>query len=591
MSAPYWNVPVASGSGSFGSVGASPSREPKVENLALPSWAHREAIYWYPEWTMIRDACAGERAVKSKGTLYLPRLEGMSDPGEYASYLDRATFYPFTGKTSAALSGSIFRREHQFENFPQSLTENLRSFSKDNQTFRTFAMYASEEILKMGRVGLFLDMPAVERTQPRPYVTAYTAENIVDWEYGEIDGRNELVRVVLREERRSEAAADAGMIVPQFRQLRLTSLGSDREYVQEIFYDDAPKTDNPLKLTPEFLKQTIRPRRRGAPLDYVPFVMVVDLDRPPMQDIARLNLSHFRSYAHLEHGRLFTGFPVYYVEQPQGGGEGDSEFVIGASTVWITPPGAKPGLLEMNGQGLKFLENALDQKEQQAAALGGRMMGIRTNATTESNNLLKISERNEQCVLLKVTLALDDAFTRILRWWAYLYDIAEATADKIAVEFSKDFLFDNGGAREFRAIQAMYKDGVIPIEVVYAYLRKSEVVPDWMSQEDFKKLLDSAASFPNEPNFEARQEGFADAKSRDLGAQNDDTNETNLEIATGIQDGTTERQDSQNEFDAKQNDKKAQQAVKLAKAAPKPVPGAPPAPGAPGQRPPPPKKA
>ena len=56
-----------------------------------------------------RDACAGERAVKSKGTLYLPRLEGMSDPGEYASYLDRATFYPFTGKTSAAyaLAGEL----------------------------------------------------------------------------------------------------------------------------------------------------------------------------------------------------------------------------------------------------------------------------------------------------------------------------------------------------------------------------------------------------------------------------------------------------------------------------------------------------
>lgn len=33
-------------------------------------------------------------------------------------------------------------------------------------------------------------------------------------------------------------------------------------------------------------------------------------------------------------------------------------------------PGQKPGLVELNGQGLKFLVDALDQKEAQASFLG-----------------------------------------------------------------------------------------------------------------------------------------------------------------------------------------------------------------------------
>jgi hypothetical protein len=162
---------------------------------------------------------------------------------------------------------------------------------------------------------------------------------------------------------------------------------------------------------------------------------------------------------------------------------------------------------------LKFLENALDRKEQHAASLGGRMIGIRTSAVSESDNAVRMKELNEHSTLLNVSKALDAGFTHLVQWWARWAGASEDEAKGIDIEFNKDFVFDGIGSREFRAVHAMYKDGILPIEVVYEYLKKALVIPDWMDEKEFKKLLDKMESFPNQPDAEARFEGYPNMQS------------------------------------------------------------------------------
>lgn len=545
----------------------------KIESDALPVWAHPEVKFWYDEWRTIRDMCEGERVVKDEGNRYLPMLEGM-DNDEYQSYVERATFYPFTGRTASALSGSIFRRRETFEGLNEKFEPALETITRNGKPFLMFATYIAEEVIKLGRVGVLLDMPADESTTPRPYLTDYTAENIIDWDEAEIDGRLQLVRVVLREPRTIvNPVTGEKTMTAQYRQLKLTSTGRDREYIQEVFAtDDITKS---ILLTDAFKVSTIFPRVRGRALNYIPFYVFgsfesgLSIDKAPMQDIARLNVSHYRSYAHLEHGRFFTGFPIYYVEAPVGSSESEAEFQVGASRVWTTPAGAKPGILEMNGQGLKFLVDALDIKENQAAALGGRMMGVRTTAVSESDNMLKLSERNEQSVLLKITRSLDVGFTQVMRWWLTFLDITKEEAAKVSVEFNKDFLFDGIGAREFRAIHSMYKDGVLPIEVCFHYMKKAMVVPDWMTLEEFKKLLDKPDSFPNNADVEARREGFADAKSRDQEDLLVLEKELDGENDQAARDDAATEADKQRKADEKAAKEDRKSAEKVAKNTPK----------------------
>lgn len=516
------------------SLGTSPQRPSfRPENVvSLPSWAHDEVRYWWGEWRTIRDTCEGERVVKDAGTTYLPCLEGM-EGDEYEAYKTRAVFYSFTGKTASAMAGAIFRRAEQIEGLSERLEENLSSFSKFGVSFKGVSLETATEVIKMGRYGLLLDLPSVPTPEPRPYVVGYTAENILDWDYTEVKGRMELTRVVLCELEEYRSSPDAAReYKPFYRELILVN----GVYTQRIYRDltGAKEKTFGKKLAPipEFLSETIVPMNRGRTLAYLPFRLFGPtlsdgkVQKPPLNEIARLNISHYISYANLEHGRFFVGFPIYHVSAPPGSGEEEGDdFRIGASRVWVTAPEAKPGIIEMNGQGLKFLSDALDQKEQQAAALGGRIMGIRGQAVSESDNQLKISERNEQSVLLQVTLALDAGMTQVVQWWAQLQDVSKEEAKKILVEFNKDFLFDGVGAREFRAVHAMYKDGVIPIDIVYHYLRKASVIPDWMKLDEFRKLLDKMESFPNNPDIEAQREGFADAKGRDKMALQDDQQE------------------------------------------------------------------
>ena len=532
--------------------------------MSLPAWIHPQVAFWYSTWSLIRDCVAGEKQVKEAGTCYLPKMEGM-ETEDYAAFKARATFYNFTGRTMGALGGSIFRRQPVIEGLPERLAERLEDVTKDGASLITFASYAAEEIFQTNHFGVLVDLPPEATTDPRPFIVGYQAENILDWDVGRHPktGRFRLTRVVLREaEEQRVSSADPRRMFAIYRELILEG----EVYKQRVYR----ATDRDAELKPEDAGDFVVPTRREGPLDYIPFrvfgpfLKVIGCEKPPLEDIARLNISHYRSYAYLEHGRFFAGFPVFYSEEDQGGDQ--DPFRIGSSEVWIVKPGTKPGLLELNGQGLKFLVDALDQKEAQAASLGGRMIGIRGQSVSESDNQLKLAERNEQALLLRIARSLDEGFTQVLRWWAWWSGTSPDEVAAIEITFNKDFLFDQAGAREFRAIHALYKDGVIPIEIVYGYLKKFNVIPDWMSLKEFTDSFSKLSSFPGDPDAKARKLGYPDAKTMwQVKGQEDDR-----ALEEDLLDTQIEADDAQAE-----NARKAAEAA--AKARPNPGEGTPPA--------------
>jgi len=478
-----------------------------------PEFAHPDYAYWAPEWSLLRDTFLGEVEVKRKGVIYLPRLE-TQDTDEYQAYLDRAVFYNMVGRTVSGMIGTLFRRPAKFTGVPQRLEKGLKKIGKSNESLELVVKLVAQEIIHMGRVGVLLDMDA--NGSAPPYLCSYISENIVDWETMDIDGRCVLSKIVLREIKISRASQ--GQSRQYFTTYRICKLVESSEtsngwaYVQEVYENEG--ADASIDAAPS---NVFTPKNRGVPFSYIPFVFFgpytngPDVEKSPVYDIATLNLSHYRSYAHLEHGRFFTGLPIYYVQV--NGASDKSEYHLGPSTVWEVGPNEKPGVIEFNGHGLKFLESALDQKEQQVSSLGGRLLGFRSGSTAESDNVAKTKERNEQSTLLNVSSTLDTGFTQLLQWWLVWQDVPAAEAEKALVESNKDFLFDNISAREFRAIHAMYTDGILPIEVVHDYLRRAEVIPDWLSIEELKKLLTSTNSFPMQPDAEARQRGYPNRQS------------------------------------------------------------------------------
>jgi len=478
---------------------------------ALPDWTHPQVLAQWEDWKLVRDACAGERVVKEATTEYLPKWEGHSMQ-DYLAFLTRACYFNFSDRTRRALVGTIFRRSTSIRDFPEAGQPLLEKFSLDGTTFRKSMASAALELLTTGRYGALVDLPSVESVNPRPFVKFYAAEDILDWDIGVLpDGSTGPTRIVVRE---WAAQSKNYGIKHYYWNLRLLEISGGR-YVQTLF----SAANRNAKLDPGDVVagfERVPLLIRGRPIDYIPFHLfnthkqgnAWDVGQAPILEIARLNMSHYQSSAALEHGLFYTATPIYAVERT---GDGQGSYKLGAGLVWELEKGATAKLLEFNGNGLKFLENALESKVSMAASLGGRLLGVSTRSTSESDNSLKLKDRNEQTMLLDVVEELDDGAKRLMTW---MLDYANLGKPEFEIAHNRDFLFDTIGSREFRVAAQMYKDGALPIEMLHHYLRKGEMIPDHLTVEEFKELLESKESFINAPDVDAKREGYPDAKTK-----------------------------------------------------------------------------
>ena len=508
-----------------------------VQNNIVPTFVHGDYANWRQIWRAIRHAMIGEVEIKRHAALYLPRMESMDD-AQWGAYLERAVFYNMVYRTVTGLTGNIFRRESRLFKAGPRLTKNVKRVSKDGLSLNVFSKVVAQELLSVGRYGVLLDKADSQDPTVQPFFAGYSCENLLDWTETEIEGRNEADYILLREfktDRRFVIAGAGDALVPnptygqffiRYRALRLLFNEEMQrwEYHQELY--ERENADANLSEEPTIIK----PMLYGVPWKRIPFRFfnsttgLSDVEKPPILDILTLNLSHYRTYAQLEHGRFFTANPVYYVS----GGNDDDDYHIGPSVVWQIEAGQQAGLIEFNGQGLKSLETGLKSKEDQVASLGGRLLGESANAG-QSDNQVKIKDRNEQSLLLNVTTVINEQFTDLLQLMALWLN--EHPWDEVKFRVNQDFLLNNAAAREFRAVTMMYQEGILPIDVVYEYFLKAEVIPEYVDQDTFKNLLDNPDQFPNNANIEARHEGFGNAAARDMANLQDDEQAFELEMA------------------------------------------------------------
>lgn len=481
----------------------------------LQLYMHPDYTYYHPEWVMIRDAIAGERRIKEKGTDYLPALD-IEYGTTYKVYKDRAIFVNMVGRTVLGLVGTVFRRPLKVENIAKEDVKNVTLIGTD---LNTFAKKLAYEICAVGRVGVLVDM----RTD-RPYFTEYIAENILSWRTEVVNDREVLTYVLLREivdetpildgvsanpsVARGYSSSYVGGLRARYRVLIL----EDGVYKQRVFSANMTQT-NPNLLSSEYSE--IIPTRNGTAFDFIPMVIfgpmsaTPEVQKAPVYDITTLNIAHYRTSAQLEHGRYYTALPVYYV--PTTPGQESEDYHVGPSVVWEVPVDSKPGILEYYGTGLKSLSDSLVEKEEHIAQLGGRIMGIRPAATSESDNIFMMKQANEMSILLNITDSMSAGLTLLMTW--YLSWSRKSTKD-IRVKLNQDFKALQVAARELRAVALLYQEGIIPIQSIYDILQGSEFLSEEMTLAEFTELLGNSANFPNQPDVEARMEGYPDARSR-----------------------------------------------------------------------------
>ena len=433
-------------------------------------------------WVKSRLAVAGDDAIKTSAEKkkIVPMLIGQQD-SQYEAMLNRATYFNATGRTLEGLLGMVFRKP-VIASVPQSMQfiiEDMTLCKDDKESITDFAANLLKEDLTVGRVGVLIERPnfstegmttaQVERLNLRPYCSVYPAESIVDWRYDRVNNATQLVMVRLFENVEEWVNEYEREFIAQERRLLLI----DGIYVQRIFRDEL-----------QFGGDVV-PTMRGKPLDYIPFVCDFYCEKPPLLDLAELNLSHFRTDVDREHGAHITAVPTPMFAGFQFA-EGEV-FNLGASGGYSSvDPQASWGFLEFQGQGLGTLKEIKEEKQDQMAILGARFLAAEKNQV-EATKTVQIRKSGETSVLAKISQKRSRSLKRILE---IMRDWMGVNGDVSAV-LNSDYTEAGLDPPALTALVSAWQQGAISEQTLFYNLQHGEMFEDGVTFEDEQARISS----------------------------------------------------------------------------------------------------
>lgn len=469
-------------------------------------------------WAMVRDAVEGEYAVKGMGEEYLPMLLGTTD-AEYKAYKKRALFLEATRRTLQGLVGMVMQTNPTIEAKDSTRDEFLPSITKKGMSLQGFSSVVLQEVIMLNKYGILADLPDRISSETEPWLVGYNAEAIVNWEFDNIDGKSVPIRIVLKEEWEKTDPEDR-FKVEMKDQYRVLELVSGENAVRSINQDDPMpsyeasqrymyrvqvwrKRSDMLTISAGnadewMLHEEIFPSHLGKSINRIPFVIVTAEDedneeqKPPMEGLASVNISHYRTSADLEHGRHFTALPTPYVI----GLSEQQSLTIGSAKAWVVSgvnaSDVEIGMLEFTGQGLQSLENALEEKESQMARLGSRLLEQEKKAA-EAFETHRLKTSGEHSILASIANGVSDGLNEALEWLTEW----DGTLGPVSVQLNTEFVNIPMDAPTLTALVGALQAGKISFKTFYFNMAERGMYPEEHTEEEELALIEEATPEPS----------------------------------------------------------------------------------------------
>lgn len=451
----------STGSSSASTVGAS-------ANAGELSAQHPCYINKAPDWTVMRDVYAGQRAVKEKGFCYLPPTSGMCEDGvyedsvhskggkAYRAYLTRALFHNFVTEAIDTAMGMLWNKPPKFE-LPEALEFLKEKASISGGGLEQLLRSINRQQLITGRLGLLSDLPAKTGTgQPHPYIAMYCAEKIVNWDAG-FRGENPVETtnmVVLDESGPRRLSTFQWENVKQYRVLFLGDPDKNETVGTYRFGVFSSGADN---IAPSFRKEDlIEASYRGKPFDHIPWTFVnaksteAEPCDPPLLGLADLCLALYRLEADYRQAlfmqtqdTLFTkGFPDSE-EKPLRTGAG--------ARIHSPLKDGDAKYVGVNSAGLPEMREAITNDIKRAASKAGEMMDSSSRAR-ESGDALEMRIGSKTATLNEIAISGAEGLQRAIRDVAQWMGLSDSEIEKILVKPNFEFASAAFNALDFKAI-------------------------------------------------------------------------------------------------------------------------------------------
>jgi hypothetical protein len=428
------------------------------------------------DWRLIDDLLQGERAVKASGESYCPKLSGQTTK-EYEDYIGRGAFYNAFARTVQGLAGAVTRKEPTVK-VDKEIEDFLDDATLTGRKLVECLKAVVQAMIAYAGYGIMVDW---DENAARPYLAFYRCQDVINWRY---DDEGKLNLLVLSETYDKEIDEYSSEAIEQLRVYRMT----DGAATCELYRRGA--REKKFQLVEERPLAVL-----GRALDEIPFVFIgediggIRPGKPPLYDLARLNIKHWQVSVDYYHGLHYCALPTPWA----AGWPKTAELFIGSKKAWVTEdPNASCGFLEFTGQGLGAVEKAIDKIEKQMAVMGARLLEEQKKGV-ETAESLELRQSGDLATLGSIVTTIEAGMNKALDY------LGMWTGKKTGgtVEMNRDFIAAALSPEQILALLQALQAGYLSQDTFLYNLSAGDILPPGRTIEDEKKLIESETPPPS----------------------------------------------------------------------------------------------
>jgi len=434
-------------------------------------------------WEIMKAVTEGTDYLRQNSEAFLP-LEPREDYDAYLARVNRAVFSPFTQRLIRAATGLVLRKPITLTGDPywtEMFKMDVDGCKSDLDEYARRILMCS---LTYGQSHILVDYPAPsgarslaeERAQDRrPYWIEVDPTNLYGWRLDRESNYGNLIQVRLAE----KAVLPSGQFGEKvFDQIRVIEPGRYRifrktEQIEEMYdvADGSSVGDFEVATTNKDYKQV---ESGNFSLGEIPLVTIYSgktenlVSKPPLLDIAYLNLAHFQRQADLIHSLHVASQPMLVME---GYDDQTKDLAISVNYAMATQPGNKIYYVEPASSAFDAQSAEIKELQMQMATLGISTLS-QQKFVAESADARRLDRVDTNSMLAMVSMELEQKLQKAFNLSAEYVGI-----EPPEVKISRDFDIERLIGQDITALTSLFDQQVIDREEFRDILVQGEVLP------------------------------------------------------------------------------------------------------------------
>ena len=432
------------------------------------------------DWNTMSAVTNGTDYLRELHGRYLPQ-EPREDEDAYYARISRSVLSPYTLRLIENAAGMVLRRPITVDgdNYWKDFSANVDGIGSSINEYARRALVSS---LTYGHSCILVDFPRAEgiltiadeiRMNRRPYFNNVDAHEIWGWRQESTLPSSRLTQVRLHEWV-NVPDGDFG----EKREQRIRVLYPGRYEV----WDTEGRIESGRYSLPEIPLIPIYSNRMG-----------MLTSKPPLVDIASLNLTHYQRQADLINALHIAANPILVLEGWEDQPDGTS---VGVNYGLSTVPGNKIYYVGADSSSFDAQQQEINELEQQMSSLGvTKLLGQKFVA--ESADAKRIDQAQANSVLSIISMELESALQQA-------YNVAALYVNRPAptIKLDRDFDFYRLLGQDVSVLGQLNAAGQITDKTFLEILKSGEILPDTV---DLQKELRETKALKKQKEAQARE--------------------------------------------------------------------------------------